>query len=96
MPYYVNRRKAADAAGKKRNAEGARTGWLMNMASDHLDLLPQRFEQHPLTHGDPLKQSELELGPYRFRIGNDCVDFDLNGQEIAVLRVAHRREIYKR
>ena len=57
----------------------------MNMASDHLDLLPQRFEQHPLAHAEPLKQSEL--GPYRFRIGNDCVDFELNGQEIVVLRV---------
>lgn len=54
----------------------------------------QRFEQNPLTHAEPLKQSEL--GSYRFRIGDYRVVFDLNGQEIVVLRVGHRREIYKR
>lgn len=54
----------------------------------------QRFEQNPLSHAEPLKQSEL--GSYRFRIGDYRVVFDLKGQEIVVLRVGHRREIYKR
>ena len=54
----------------------------------------QRFEQNPLAHAEPLKQSEL--GSYRFRIGDYRVVFDLKGQEIIVLRVGHRREIYKR
>jgi hypothetical protein len=74
------------------------TNWLADecMVSDHLDLPPQGFKQNPLPHAEPLKQSESELGPYRFRIGDDSVDFDLNGQEIVVLRVRHRRELYKR
>ncbi|MDC8448459.1 MAG: type II toxin-antitoxin system RelE/ParE family toxin [Nitrospira sp.] len=54
----------------------------------------QRFEQNPLAHAEPLKQSEL--GSYRFRIGDYRVVFDLNDTEIIVLRVGHRRDIYKR
>ena len=53
-----------------------------------------RFEQNPLAHAEPLKQSEL--GSYRFRIGDYRAVFDLIGEEIIVLRVGHRREIYKR
>ncbi|HEY5932735.1 MAG TPA: type II toxin-antitoxin system RelE/ParE family toxin [Nitrospira sp.] len=54
----------------------------------------QRYEQHPLSHAEPLKQSEL--GSYRFRIGDYRVVFDLEGEQIVVLRVGHRRDIYKR
>lgn len=54
----------------------------------------QRYEQNPLAHAEPLKQSEL--GSYRFRIGDYRVVFDLEGSEIIVLRVGHRRDIYKR
>lgn len=54
----------------------------------------QRYEQNPLVHAEPLKQSEL--GSYRFRIGDYRVVFDLEGPEIVVLRVGHRRDIYKR
>jgi mRNA interferase RelE/StbE len=54
----------------------------------------QRYEQNPLAHAEPLKQSEL--GSYRFRIGDYRVVFDLEGPEIIVLRVGHRRDIYKR
>lgn len=54
----------------------------------------QRYEQNPLAHAEPLKQSEL--GSYRFRIGDYRVVFDLEGPEIVVLRVGHRRDIYKR
>lgn len=54
----------------------------------------QRYEQNPLAHAEPLKQ--FELGSYRFRIGDYRVVFDLKGPEIIVLRVGHRRDIYKR
>lgn len=54
----------------------------------------QRYEQHPLSYAEPLKQSEL--GSYRFRIGDYRVVFDLEGDQIVVLRVGHRRDIYKR
>ncbi|MBX9658216.1 MAG: type II toxin-antitoxin system RelE/ParE family toxin [Nitrospiraceae bacterium] len=53
-----------------------------------------RYESDPLKYAEPLKQSEL--GSYRFRIGDYRVIFDLEGVQIVVLRVGHRREIYKR
>ncbi len=53
-----------------------------------------RFEQDPITHAEPLKDSDL--GSYRFRIGDYRAIFDLHGNEIVVLRVGHRREIYRR
>ena len=53
-----------------------------------------RYESDPLLHAEPLKQSEL--GSYRFRIGDYRVVFDIEGDEIVVLRVGHRRDIYRR
>jgi len=47
-----------------------------------------------LSHAEPLKQSEL--GSHRFRIVDYRVVFGLEGQEIVVLRIGHRRVIYKR
>ena len=40
--------------------------------------------------------TESELGSYRFRVDDNRVIFDLEGDEIVVLRVGHRREIYRR
>jgi mRNA interferase RelE/StbE len=53
-----------------------------------------RYGPDPLKHVEPLKQSEL--GSYRFRIGDYRVVFDLEGDQIVILRVGHRREIYRR
>ena len=53
-----------------------------------------RYEPDPLKYAEPLKQSEV--GSYRFRIGDYRVVFDLVGDEIVILRVGHRREIYRR
>ena len=53
-----------------------------------------RYGPDPLKHAEPLKQSEL--GSYRFRIGDYRVVFDLDGDQIVILRVGHRREIYRR
>lgn len=52
-----------------------------------------RYEQDPLRYSEKLTQSAL--GSYRFRIGDYRVVFDLIGNEIVVLRIGHRREIYK-
>ena len=52
-----------------------------------------RFREDPLKYGERI--TDPRLGSYRFRIG-DRVVFDLEGEEIVVLRVGHRREIYKR
>ena len=53
-----------------------------------------RYEKDPVRHAEKLTQSAL--GSYRFRIGDYRVVFDLEGEKIVVLRVGHRREIYKR
>lgn len=53
-----------------------------------------RYEKDPLIFAEPLKDSAL--GSYRFRIGDYRVIFDLEGDEIVVLRIGHRREIYRR
>jgi len=49
---------------------------------------------------DPLRYAEMltnpELGTYRFRIGDYRVIFDIEGDEIVILRVGHRRDIYRR
>ena len=49
--------------------------------------------------GQPLKFAEKlqdpALGEYRFRIGDYRIVFDLEGNTIFVLRVGHRKEIYK-
>jgi mRNA interferase RelE/StbE len=52
-----------------------------------------RFEPDPLSHATGL--TNTDLGTYRFRIGDYRIIFDLDGDEIVVLRVGHRRDIYK-
>ena len=53
-----------------------------------------RFSEEPLRFAEKL--SDPILGEYRFRIGDYRVIFDIEGNEIVVLRVGHRRDIYKR
>ena len=53
-----------------------------------------RYEEDPLRHAEKLTHSKL--GSYLFRIGDYRVVFDLEGDEIVILRVGHRREIYRR
>ena len=53
-----------------------------------------------LQSGQPLQFAEKlqdpALGEYRFRIGDYRIVFDLEGDAIFVLRVGHRKEIYKK
>ena len=42
------------------------------------------------------KITDARLGSYRFRIGEYRVIFDLEGNKIVVLRVRHRRDIYRK
>ena len=53
-----------------------------------------RYKEEPLRYAEKLSGSIL--GTYRFRIGDYRVVFDLERDEIVVLRVGHRREIYRR
>lgn len=52
-----------------------------------------RYEQEPLSYAKKL--TDCKLGSYRFRIGDYRVIFDLEGDQIVVLRVGHRSRIYK-
>lgn len=39
--------------------------------------------------------TDYKLGNYRFRIGDYRVIFDIDGKMVTILKVGHRREIYK-
>jgi mRNA interferase RelE/StbE len=53
-----------------------------------------RYEKNPLKFAEKL--SDSQLGTYRFRIGDFRVVFDMDGDNIVILRVGHRKEIYRR
>jgi mRNA interferase RelE/StbE len=53
-----------------------------------------RFKDNPLQYAEHL--TDPELGGYRFRIGDYRIIFDIEGNDIIVLRAGHRKEIYKR
>lgn len=53
-----------------------------------------RYKEDPIRYAEKL--TDPKLGTYRFRIGDYRVIFDLEGINIVVLRVGHRREIYRR
>ena len=53
----------------------------------------ERYSTNPLSFAKKLTNSSL--GQYRWRIGNYRVVFDMYGNNIVILRVGHRKEIYK-
>jgi mRNA interferase RelE/StbE len=53
-----------------------------------------RFREDPLKYAE--KITDAKLGSYRFRIGDYRVIFDLEGEDIVILRIGHRRDIYRR
>jgi len=53
-----------------------------------------RFREDPLKHAEKITDSKL--GSYRFRIGDYRVIFDLEGDDVVILRIGHRRDIYRR
>jgi len=53
----------------------------------------EKFKENPLQYAKKL--IDPKLGQYRFRIGNYRIIFDLEGDDIIILRVGHRSEIYK-
>ena len=53
-----------------------------------------RYLDAPLDHAENLTDSSL--GSYRFRARDYRIIFDMEGTDIVILRVGHRRELYKR
>jgi len=54
----------------------------------------KEYREEPLKYASKL--TDPALGTYRFRIGDYRVIFDIEGEELVVLRVGHRRDIYRR
>jgi mRNA interferase RelE/StbE len=54
----------------------------------------KRYKENPFAYAHKLVDSTL--GSYRFRIGDYRVIFDVEGDEIVVLRIGHRKQIYRK
>jgi len=53
-----------------------------------------RYKDEPLRYAEKL--GDPKLGTYRFRIGDYRIILDIEGNEIIILRIGHRKEIYRR
>jgi mRNA interferase RelE/StbE len=54
----------------------------------------QRFKENPFHNA--VKLADVSLGTYRYRMGEYRIVFDIVDDEIVILRVGHRKDIYKR
>ena len=54
----------------------------------------KEFSIDPLSHARKL--SDPVIGQYRFRVGVYRIVFDIEDETIIVLRVGHRKKIYKK
>ncbi len=52
-----------------------------------------KLQKNPLEHSEKL--IDPKIGTYRFRIGDYRVIFDIEGEDIVILRVGHRKDIYR-
>jgi mRNA interferase RelE/StbE len=53
----------------------------------------ERYVEAPFSYAR--KMTDSTLGTYRFRIGEYRVIFDVEDDEIVILRVGHRSDIYR-
>lgn len=60
----------------------------------HIGKSLHKLQNNPSINSQKL--SDPIIGTYRFRIGDYRVIFDIEGCDIVVLKVGHRKEIYKR
>lgn len=67
---------------------------LDNVVQKRIKKKLEEFAENPISLSKRLVNSAI--GTYRFRVGNYRIVFDIDGRNIVVLRVGHRREIYKR
>nr|VFJ57548.1 MAG: mRNA interferase RelE/StbE [Candidatus Kentron sp. FW] len=58
-----------------------------------LKITLERHRSDPLTHARKLRNPEL--GGYRFRMGDYRIVFDVEDDTIVILRVGHRRDVYR-
>ena len=67
---------------------------LDSMIKGRIGKILLRFKEEPLRYAENI--TDLNLGTYRFRIGDYRVIFDIVGDEIVILRIGHRKEIYRK
>ena len=53
----------------------------------------EEYALNPLIYAKKL--THAVIGSYRWRVGNYRIVFDIEGNKIIILRIGHRREIYK-
>ena len=53
-----------------------------------------KLQDNPIQYSEKL--TDPHIGTYRFRTGDYRVIFDIEGKDIVILRVGHRRDIYRR
>lgn len=53
----------------------------------------KEYSKNPLVHSKPL--IHFKIGSYRFRVGDYRIVFDLEDNKIIILRIGHRKDIYK-
>jgi mRNA interferase RelE/StbE len=63
-------------------------------ARKRLGNILSRYRENSFEHSKKLV--DPKIGSYRFRMGDIRVVFDIEYEEIVVLRVGHRRDIYRR
>ncbi|OGY18668.1 MAG: hypothetical protein A2900_02570 [Candidatus Chisholmbacteria bacterium RIFCSPLOWO2_01_FULL_50_28] len=66
---------------------------LDKVAKKKLKVKLENYSRNPLVH--TRKLIDTKIGTYRWRIGNYRVVFDIHGKTIVILRIGHRREIYR-
>ena len=67
---------------------------LDNLARKRIKIKLETLAKNPKSSAKKLTNSSI--GQYRYRIGNYRVVFDIDKENIVILRVGHRREIYKK
>lgn len=53
----------------------------------------QEYAEEPLRYAQKLINQKI--GSYRFRIGDYRVIFDIDAENIVILRIGHRKSIYR-
>lgn len=59
----------------------------------HLEEKLLLYCQNPLNYA--IKLTDFKIGDYRFRIGDYRIVFDIKKDEIIIVAVGHRKDIYK-
>lgn len=66
---------------------------LDRVAQKRLALKLKVFQTKPLFYAKKLASSLL--GDYRWRVGNYRIIFDIKDKDIVILKIGHRREVYR-